>query len=66
MKIPTQKGEHSCKCTEFSLKQKELKIESDRNNYFAPTPRNTSCIIMKLKVVFMAQLDWFWFCHYFS
>jgi len=23
MKIPTQKGEHSCKCTELSLKQKE-------------------------------------------
>jgi len=28
MKIPTQKGEHLCKCTELSLKQKEgsLKI----------------------------------------
>ena len=23
MKIPTQKGEHSCKCTDLSLKQKE-------------------------------------------
>ena len=23
MKIPTQKGEHSYKCTEFSLKRKE-------------------------------------------
>ena len=23
MKIPTQKGEHSCKCTELSLKRKE-------------------------------------------
>ena len=23
MKIPTQKGEHSCKCTELSLKQKD-------------------------------------------
>jgi len=22
MKIPTQKGEHSCKCTELSLKRK--------------------------------------------
>ena len=23
MKIPTQKGKHSCKCTELSLEQKE-------------------------------------------
>jgi len=23
MKIPTQKGEHSCNCTEFSFKRKE-------------------------------------------
>ena len=23
IKIPTQKGEHSCKCTELSLKRKE-------------------------------------------
>ena len=27
MKIPTQKGEHSCKCTELSLKQKEGNVE---------------------------------------
>ena len=26
MKIPTQKGEHSCKCTELSLKRNELII----------------------------------------
>ena len=28
IEIPTQKGEHSCNCTELSLKQKE-EIDSD-------------------------------------
>ena len=35
MNIPTQKGEHSCKCTELSLKRKE-EIDTGKDTNVKP------------------------------
>jgi len=47
VEIPTQKGEHSWKCTELSLKRKkrESNVEADRTLSF--TPGTTGCRFIK-------------------